>query len=270
MKYTDFRTQVWTHLGRYKREVLKITDNVTINGIDYEHILPKGYEKENLNLIGNNYQQVDNKLFIPSDTDKPITLHTHWSHLNSSQILCVSYFYPIINNPAELNRIIRFINDKTGMSIPEAAKHGELEYEAADKTSVDFVIYLDKGKKVYFEIKYTEENFGNASKKIKIGDNEAVDNNHYEKFQKKFHSDAHITFLDYKNNYQFVRNICLAQNENYTVFLVPQKNESINKNYEKAKKRVKNASDFMFDIIYWEELLDTVRNDKVFEKYFNF
>ena len=55
MKYTDFRTQVWTHLGRYKREVLKITDNVTINGIDYEHILPKGYEKENLNLIGNNY-----------------------------------------------------------------------------------------------------------------------------------------------------------------------------------------------------------------------
>ena len=271
MKYETFRKKAYAHLGRYKKDVLRVAENVKIGDKTYKHILPEDQKDKNLFLIGSNCKREKNKLLLPLNThNQSIALHTHWSHLNSSQILCISYFYPIIQNSAELNRIIRFINDKTGMNIPETAVCGELEYEADDSTSVDFVIYLAENKKVYFEIKYTEETFGNASKKIKVGDKDVIDNAHYEEFQWKHHSDAHLTFRDYKNNYQFVRNICLAKNGNYTVFLVPKRNESINKNYEKAKNCVKNASDFLFDIIYWEDLLSVVKNDKVFEKYFGF
>lgn len=256
MKYTDFRTQVWAHLGKYKRDVLKVTDDVTIGETNYEHILPKGQENKNLFLIGCEFQLNENKLIFPNH--KEIHLHTHWNHLSSSQILCISYFSEFLNKPQKLDELLAFLG------INKKALNGEFEVVAGEEgTNVDFTINLEGGNHVYFEIKYTEPDFGSINYK--------TDCKKYQDYFKGCHKGASIEWDDYKKYYQIVRNVCLSENGNYTIFLLPRSNDSINSGYEKGIRKIKNFGKFRNSVkrVMWEDLLIAFPNNNVFEKYFN-
>ena len=79
-----------------------------------------------------------------------------------------------------------------------------------------------------------------------------------------------ISNEDYRRQYQFVRNVCLSPKDsnNYTVFLLPHMNESINIKYDDGIKAIKNIDKFNVQRLYWEDLLVQIPNERVYQKYF--
>lgn len=257
MKYEEFRKKVWSHLDKYKKDVLKVNQNVKIDDHTYKHILPKDEKDKNLGLLDCSFERNENILTLPNHA--PIKLHTHWNHLSSSQILCISYFAKFINNAKKLDEILTFLG------INEKSEYGEFEVIAGEeKTNVDFTIHLKNGKNVYFEIKYTEPEFGAVSS--------STDESKYRNYYNDCHKGVQIDWDDYKKHYQIVRNVCLSENGNYTIFLLPRSNDSINICYEKGIRKINNFDKFKNSVkrIMWEDLLLAFPNNGVFEKYFDF
>ena len=84
-----------------------------------------------------------------------IKLHMDWHHMNSSQILCIAYFYSFINNKNKLQKLVTDV-----LKINSEVSSAEFEYITSDGSNIDFVVHLKNGGTVFFEIKYTEREFG--------------------------------------------------------------------------------------------------------------
>lgn len=168
--------------------------------------------------------------------------------------MCISYFYDFLNDTGRLDRLLAWLG------IPGKAVGAVFEKITCDGSNIDFTIELEGEGFVYFEIKYSEPEFGHAGKeKAK-----------YEKIRAKYHDDAVIKFEKYRKHYQFVRNVCIAKDGNHTVFLIPKENENIEKSYEDVSKAVQNMTDFSVRRIFWEDLLDAFPNEDIRRKYFRF
>ena len=247
-------------LANYKKNVLGVNQAgiFKYKGKEYlkDYILPKEQSKLNF-MIDDNSHKFLSKNLIQLDKnydDKPIQirLHRYWHHLNSSQILSLNYFYDFIENLEKLNKLLKFLG------INELAHEATLEYGIYDKTEVDFVIKLKSGKFVYIEVKYSEKEFGPASSKT----------TDYKKRKEQFYSKADIGFNNFKKHYQFIRNVILGVDGNYSVFLVPMFNDKIIKDYYKAVESLKNFNDFSVSLVKWEDLLKVVADDAIEYKYF--
>ena len=99
-------------------------------------------------------------------------LHQYVHHLNSSQLLCMMFFQPMVKDKTKL---VQFVNSILGISISENATcsfeytenhapyifkiSGNEEYEG---TCFDFHI-KDGSTEIFFEIKLTESGFGKAT-----------------------------------------------------------------------------------------------------------
>lgn len=153
----NFQTSVKQHLGSYKKDKLgnlqcgKWRDNF------YAHILPQKEEK--LNII-DKYRND----FYSSEYSK-INFHKYFHHLNSSQAMCINFFYPLIKekslesvlNCMKINGEINYTSDDICFE-----KESELDKYEGRSTNFDFYIKLKSGVQLYFEIKYTENGFGKA------------------------------------------------------------------------------------------------------------
>ncbi len=115
---------------------------------------------------------------------------------------------------------------------------------------------------IFFEIKYTEREFGSATSK-------SAD---YTEIKRRFHGGAEISYADYLKSYQLVRNVCLSPKggANHTVFLVPKENRSINHHYDNGLSSIANIERFNVQRLFWEDLLEKIPDGSVFEKYFNY
>lgn len=254
MKYSAFIKNVRSHLGNYKNTVLGVRENGQYNGREYGHIIPKEYEKLNLGLPESEY--ILEGSLIKLKGCPVIKLHKDWRHMNSSQVLCLAYFYDFISNEEKLQQLI-----SGALKINAKAIKGEFEYIVKnDGSNIDFVVYLENSGMVYFEIKYTEPEFGTASS----------DTADYQRIKNDCHSAVEISDEDYRCQYQFVRNVCLSPkgSDNHTVFLLPRVNESINIKYDDGIKAIKNFDKFNVQRLYWEDLLDQIPNETVYQKYF--
>ncbi len=254
MEYKIFIQKARAHLESYKNNVLGVRDNGTYRGKEYGHILPKKFEGLNLGLPESEYELEGSILKLKGCS--PIKLHKDWHHLNSSQILCIAYFYDFISDRAKLQKLI-----STVLNINAQAECADFEYVTQDGSNIDFVVKLANGGMVYFEIKYTELEFGAAS-------SATAD---YQEIREKYHSAVEISDIDYRSQYQLVRNISLSpsQSDNYTVFLLPRANASVNEKYEKGINSIVNIKDFHVQRLYWEDLLEQIPNESVFKKYFD-
>jgi len=174
----DFQTKVKEHLGEYKRSILNISEDGIYNyknkEIRYEYILHK--DKYKLNII-----EKYRSSFFHSDYYKRITLHKYFHHLNSSQAMCINFFYPLIEE-----NLLKSILNIMGIEGEINYNHNDICFEKVSKieTNVgrkinfDFYMKLDSGIKIYFEIKYTENGFG----KIKKDKEHKVYKDHKKKF----------------------------------------------------------------------------------------
>lgn len=255
MEYKLFIEKVREHLEEYKVNILGIAEKGIYAGREYGHILPDKYEKLNLGLRESEY--VLEKSILKLKKCEPFKLHKDWRHMNSSQILCISYFYDFVLDKVKLQKLISNV-----LNINAKVAEAEFEYVVKeDLSNIDFVVKLKNGGMIYFEIKYTEAEFGIAS-------SEKTD---YLSRKENLYSAVDISYEDYLKNYQLVRNICLSsKNTNkYTIFLLPRENSSINKKYDEGVNKIKNIDQFNVQRLYWEDLLVEIPNKTVYEKYFD-
>ena len=194
------------HLAKYKKETLKISENGkwNVNKKEYDHILPKEFWKEN--IINSGYHK---EILSRIKSDK-IKLHSDFNHLNSSQALCFNLFFPI------------FFEDKFAFLlkeiVPKDVKIKNTKYkfeEIIDKNeNTNFDLYVEADQvKYYFEIKYTENEFGKAK-----NDKRHIDkyNTVYKERLGNFKGVDSKVFFSY---YQLFRNLIYDDGYNIFVFL---------------------------------------------------
>lgn len=263
MSFIDNVTQ---HLSLYKEHSLGILENGIYKyrgkEIPRSYILPNGYWERNF-PENFNFSIKENTLFL--DTLPPILLHKYWYHLNSSQVLCISYFYEFIRDRALLCSLCEYL----GMGAPISACF-ELVEDKSEGTSVDFAIMLENGGRVYFEIKYTEQVFGSAARVIGKKNCEQT-REYYLDRKRRFYSSVDISDDDYLKHYQVVRNISLSprESQNKTVFLISKANTGVRDSLYSGLGAIRNPDSFNYEVIYWEDLLEKFPNKWVFEKYFD-
>ncbi|MBU3112692.1 PGN_0703 family putative restriction endonuclease [Clostridium lacusfryxellense] len=250
----DYQTKIKGHLGAYKRNKLKILEDGIFNyqgkELLYEHILP--VDKRELNII-EKYRSD----FFQSDYSN-INFHKYFHHLNSSQAMCINFFYPLIKENL-LESILSVINIKGEINYNSKdicfEKGSELETNAKRKTNFDFYIKLTSGIKVYFEIKYSENEFGKAKHDEEhknkfndiymplIKDNPAI--------EKSYKTED--IFLD---NYQIMRNIAHVSEDSYVIFIYPKENQGIRKTALSARKNIiARGWGAHFILFTWEDLI---------------
>ena len=262
----SFNEDVFKHLALYKKNVLGILEDGIFRYRGKEifkpYILPSGYEGKNF-PADFEFSIKKNTLFI--DTLPPISLHRYYHHLNSSQVLCISYFYGFIKDKERLFSLCEFL----GVAKPSGACFEFIENER-EGTNVDFAILLENGSRVYFEIKYTEENFGSVGK-VLGSKSEAETRAYYLDRKKRFYSLVEISDNDYLKHYQVVRNIslCPKSSGNKTVFLIPRENESVCRSLDYGLGAIRNLDGFNYEVVFWEGLLEKFPSNWVFEKYFD-
>ena len=235
MNYKDFKQKVLNHLIKYKKEKLKINDSGKWKNIEIEHILPdskrfKNYlckEIKSLNL-------------------KP---HQYWYHLNSSQTMCINFFEPIKNNCGAIKHLF-------GIDIGEI---NIFEYEHIESLT-NFDLYIEGNKKLYFEIKYTEDGI---SKKSSSSNKAKTFNNVYKPLINKNNLFKNINEDMFMNNhYQAYRNMVMANKDSYTIFITMKENENT------YNELVSSLNDLGLDIngnnnikiIFLEDLIDKTIN----------
>jgi hypothetical protein len=271
MKKKEFAKEATEYLGniyKTKNDELKGLPNGVWwgNNKEYSHILPSIFSE--LNLL-KNYRD-DIKELIKK---QKIKLHPGFSHLNSSQAMCLNFFYPFIMTKA-LDQILDSIGIKRDHSIfnEQSCLFEKKSTIDADKqsTSFDFYIPFINGENVYFEIKYTESEFGRK------------ENNDYnqDRFKSKYLKAAEIVFplksIDwFMSNYQIVRNAIHILGEdninrlnrvmkdnsveikdqlNFVVLLFPEHNAKLNFQAMKAQESIADQYKQYFKVVTWEKL----------------
>lgn len=230
---------ILNNLSRYKTDVIKeYQDGLYKYPIDgtirkLPYILPKidNPFKNTKNILSGIRTDFLNSIY------KNIKPHVCFNHLNSSQAMCINFFYPLIKNNL-LNHVLSKIN------INEPINYSEVKFEkdsniekTGRKTNFDFYIKTKNNKNIYFEIKYTERSFGSARN----------DKEH----TRKFHADylpklnlvPHIN-KDYHSkekffkNYQIMRNILNIDVNSYVVIIYLNNNEKLRMKCEEVKNKI--------------------------------
>ena len=218
----DYLHNTWKILQEsLKERGIKIPEK-TLNGKTYSHILPVKGEAcfDYLKLSDNKIDQslLDN-------------LHKQFNHINSSQLLCYCVFSPFLDNNGHISETLGNI---FGISIGKHAI-GKFEYNddvkwgnKPEDTQFDFYIHnSDDNKEYFFEIKFTESNFGKAN--VKDGDYHTEKAEFYRQqlvgvIEKN--DGTEITDNDIFNHYQMLRNILRAKQSNHIViFLTDKRNQ---------------------------------------------
>ena len=207
------------HLAEYKINVLGITENGGWwkNHKKYEHILP--IEKKYENIINT---ELKASLISLLESD---TIHIGFHHMNSSQALALNLFGPLVLSK-KLNKIDNvIISDKSV---------GKFEYIENTNENTNFDFYISDGDKSnYFEVKYTENNFGEAKS----------DQEHKQKYieiyKKDLQSISDISEHEFYKEYQLWRNIIYAKKGN-VFFVLPDFRVDLIKKVNDAKTRINN------------------------------
>jgi len=262
----DFRMRVLAHLGKYKTDKLAISTDGEYKGKFYQHILPKEFTSANL-LI-----PYSSKLEFPKDLAK-IKLQPNFHHLNSSQAMCINFFYPLIlKNKLDLILTILGIGGNVEYNRVEFEKESAIEKNNERKTNFDFYLKTEEGTQIFFEIKYTEEGFGKAK-------NDEAHRDKYNRIYKDalkkstWIKDSFKTMLNFFDHYQVMRNLLAIDNKSYVVFIYPKDNDVVNKAAEEAKTSiVTQAGRKHLITINWEtlveKLLQTKALDEGLERYY--
>jgi hypothetical protein len=241
-----FRNKAWEHLSKYKENTLHINYEYKINykgkEIIYKHFLPK--EDKYLNILPSFYHDIIKNELLKSIEEKKLSLHDGFTHLNSSQALCFNLFYPIL-----IEKEYSFIYDHIQNNDTEYA----FEYVEDKNEETNFDLFINNNnRKYYFEIKYTEENFGSTQ----------MDERHLEKYEniykQKLSEFNGIDINTFKKYYQLFRNIMYCSN-GITFFVFSNKRKDLEKVVNKAKERYCNENQREnIKILFIEEIINKI------------
>lgn len=217
-----FQEHIKQKLGIYREKNLGISEAGIFRyrgkNLSKEHILPLEFTKFN---IIENYREE-----FYSSTKAQINFHKYFYHLNSSQALCINLFFPLIFEN-KLNLLLELLGIPISEPIESCfEKESQIEIGNGRKTNFDFFIQLPEGTKIYFEIKYTEEEFGKTKD----------DNEHKDKFKETYQpllkNNAFIKkeyheMSSFFDKYQIMRNLCHIDEHSYVIFVYPIENTKV-------------------------------------------
>src|SRR5690554_2262105 len=151
-----YQEKIKAHLKVYKNDNFKEIEDGKWkrNKKTYSHIFPE--DKWKLNLLTPYEHELEKYI-----EEKKIKKHTDFHHLNSSQAMCLNFFYPLIKEK-ELDIILKII----GFDKDEKVNYNSVCFEKKSKvekknrTCFDFYLETTSEKKLFFEIKYCEQDFG--------------------------------------------------------------------------------------------------------------
>lgn len=164
--------------------------------------------------------------------------HSQAHHLNSSQVMCYNLFRPMMDEKGSiLEEGCDFIKEILGISITYGKAKGDFEYEDcttgwemdAKVKGSNFDFHVKSGEtEIFFEVKYTEKDFGKAT--------------HHSQEKYDFYKDKiksrlgfDVTTEELKKYYQLFRNSIRISDNNYVVFLYPAANTEIAARYKEFK-----------------------------------
>jgi hypothetical protein len=256
-KRLDFHNKVKKHLVKYKKESLNISKPglYRYKGREYEHdhILP--FDCIELNII----EKYRNDFYASMHSD--IAFHKYFHHLNSSQAMCINFFYPLIKEKL-LDRLTSILELKGNVNYNPNdicfEKESKVEESSTRKTNFDFYIKLDTGAELYFEIKYFEKEFGKGKK----------NDERRQKFRDTYWSilkehpaiaDSYKTEDSFLENYQIMRNLIHINQESYVIFIYPEENLKIKREALSALKNIiESGWENHFILLTWEDLVEKI------------
>lgn len=253
---SEFVAKVKEHMKDYKNNVIKISTSGTYKYRtevkEYEHILPIKYR--DMNILEK--YRLD---FLKSGLIKEKEWHMYSHHLNSSQVMCINFFYPLIKEK-KLDLILQILGISDNAMESCFEKESDLEKDNERKTNFDFYIETQRNKRIYFEIKYTENGFGKA-----VNDKKHISK--YMRTYKDLLQNCKAINDNYKNesiffdNYQILRNLIHIDDNSYVVFIYPKTNKNIRSAAEKAYNNIiVDSWKNYFITITWEDINDKLVN----------
>lgn len=242
----NFTTKIKRHLSEYKvKNFPGLEDGVWRNNKQkYSHILPESNTLDN-------FLKTYNSELTDYIRESKTTLDSNFHHLNSSQAMCLNFFYPLFKE-----RKLEIITDYLGFS-NETINYESVCFEKAGLESqyrkrpsrFDFYFETNSNKKVYFEIKYTEENYGKGPKINKDTFN-SVYSLHLTSIKEDFHN-----IESFYANYQIIRNLIHIDDNSFVVFIYPEENKIVKREVGKVKSEFLNP-DYLnhFIAAEWNDL----------------
>lgn len=243
--------QIKSHLANYKINILNIEENGTWwkNKKEYAHILP---EKEyNRNIIDGNFENDLRELLNTQDR------HLGFHHLNSSQALALNLFGPLIVS-GRLDMIFKLLHIKV-----ENIIGSKFEYIANTNENTNFDFFIQgEPTKIFFEVKYTENKFGNAK------DDDRHQNKYQKIYKENLSCNVEITRKEFLGNYQLWRNLLYSE-AGIVVFVLPKFRIDLIEQVQSAKIRLRKAENVKILLI--DDLVEKcISENKLFEHYSEF
>lgn len=249
----DLRTKVMEHMKRYKEKVLRLDEGVENQGRKYDHILPEKHYELNFSL-----EVSENRI-----RDRYLS-SIHWSrfsnHLNSSQVMAVNFFYPLIRHQ-ELDGFLALAGIEDEVIYDEDHivfnKMSEKEKTDCRKTCFDLYLKLKSGNEVYIQANYTNGCYGRA-----VDERYAA---RYREIYEPMIRDSRIIREEFKTeahfleHYRFMRSLAHLDEESHLIVIYPRENwpireKSLTLREEILKPRFRGN----FIPMTWEELLEMI------------
>jgi hypothetical protein len=201
--------------------------------------------------------------------------------------MCFNFFFPLLfEKKLELiTGYLGFPEEKIDYKSVRFEMLSELEIAYGRRpTNFDIYFKTESGKKFYFEIKYTEYDFGKAPKDKE--NREDYDADYIEKFNSMYSN--HLDAIkpnsrgcnQFLGNYQLMRNLIHIGTDSYVVLLYPNGNNKIRQEATIARTEIV-TNEFLPNLftIDWRELFDSISSkvkhpkikaqyDEFREKYF--
>lgn len=267
MTYKPFKANTLKQLSDYKEQVLEIQEKGTFRGKEYSHILPKDQLEAN---------------FLRQVHAPDIDLHIYAHHLNSSQVLCINFFEPLLHDDEGkelLHKILYYslvANTLHNEDLPKDGKIIETTFEKVfdrkEGTNFDFYVKYATGEQIFFEIKYTEAEFGKTNPVKDDPDKyERKWKEVYENHLKDSYYLADCNKEQFYDNYQIHRNVSYIKSEkDFVIFLYPEESENLTKEMTCLYENYCKSHRFVCPH-FWEDMLFNAllhSKDTTFYKHF--
>ena len=246
-----FREKVLSHMERYREKFLRIKEEVSVRGKSYGHILPeKNYHENFLSLVRED--------LITSPYLSGIHWHRFSHHLNSSQVLGVNFFYPLLRK-GELKSFLQLFHledaavfDSEHLSF---SKLSPVESSVRRKSCFDFHADLQDEAELYVLSNYTDGCFGRAEK-------EAFSDK-YETVYQPLLLESDMIAEDYKNQaffmeeYRYMRSLLHLKEKSSLLVLIPRENYLLREKalYFKDQVLTDKGREHFYPVV-WEDMLD--------------
>ncbi|HMK06339.1 MAG TPA: hypothetical protein VK476_02350, partial [Flavobacterium sp.] len=254
-----FASLVKHHLGEYKSEEMKITEDGISRNRPYKHILPTERFKSNI-------LEPFRAEFWKYLATQAIKRHDGFHHLNSSQAACFNLFFPFIHDQQLRPTLLNVLGIKTDKSICqmefEKIFAGEDWHNSSrEGTNFDFYLKLSTGEQMFFEFKYSEDKFGEANhddehlaKLIKI----------YKPRLESFVAQECLEPTVFFKNYQLLRNVSyLHPEKNDRLFLVfPRENFNLQLVAAVLDKHIKSELRSKIQILHLEDFVEKIEQQR--------